>query len=206
MKKILILFAHPRPDRSEANLALAKAVKPHDAVTFVDLYAEYPDLDFDVDMEQARLVEHDVIIFQHPVFWYSTPAIIKEWQDLVLEYGFAYGAAGHALDGKIMLNAVTCGAAQETYEPDGAYQNTLRQLFAPFEQTARLCGMRYLPPFALFGSGHAREQGRLEAHAHDYFRLIDALARDEIDLDRTLALQALPERLDGIINTRKESV
>jgi glutathione-regulated potassium-efflux system ancillary protein KefG len=206
LKKILILFAHPRPDRSEINIALADAVKSHEAVTFIDLYAEYPDLDFDVDMEQARLIEHDVIIFQHPVFWYSSPAIIKEWQDLVLEYGFAYGTAGHALEGKILLNAVTGGADPEAYGPKGAFQNGLRQLFAPFEQTARLCGMRYLPPFALFGSGHAREQGRLEVHTRSYLRLINALACDEIDPAQTLTLQTLPEPLDEVINTRKENV
>ena len=53
-----------------------------EGVTFVDLYAEYPRFEIDVDREQARLLAHDVIVFQNPLFWYSTPAILKEWQDL----------------------------------------------------------------------------------------------------------------------------
>ena len=56
------------------------------------------------------LLDHDVVLFQFPLFWYSTPSILKEWQDLVLEHGFAYGAEGDALDGKRMMIAVTVAA------------------------------------------------------------------------------------------------
>ncbi len=57
MKRILVLFAHPRPDRSEANVVLAEVARRSEAVTFVDLYAEYPTFEIDVDREQERLVE-----------------------------------------------------------------------------------------------------------------------------------------------------
>ena len=62
-----------------------------EGVRLHDLYEAYPDFLIDVEAEQALLLEHDVIVFQHPVYWYSSPAILKEWQDLVLEHGFAYG-------------------------------------------------------------------------------------------------------------------
>ncbi len=91
-RRILVLFAHPALERSEANRPLAEAAQRLDGVTLVDLYAEYPDFGIDVDREQTRLREHDVIIFMYPLYWYSTPALLKEWQDLVLEYGFAYGS------------------------------------------------------------------------------------------------------------------
>ncbi len=90
-RRILILFAHPSLDRSEANRPLAAAIAPLEGVTLVDLYAEYPTFEINVDREQARLLSHEVICFMHPLYWYSTPAILKEWQDLVLEHGFAYG-------------------------------------------------------------------------------------------------------------------
>jgi glutathione-regulated potassium-efflux system ancillary protein KefG len=83
-RRILVLFAHPSLDRSEVNRPMAEAVRDLDGITLVDLYAEYADFQIDIDREQQRLLEHDVIVFQHPLYWYSTPAIMKEWQDLVL--------------------------------------------------------------------------------------------------------------------------
>ncbi|MCV5371612.1 NAD(P)H-dependent oxidoreductase, partial [Escherichia coli] len=90
-KKVLILFAHPSQHRSEVNTPLFKEAQKIEGVTCVDLYGEYPRFNINIDREQQRLREHDVVIFQFPLYWYSTPAILKEWQDLVLEYGFAYG-------------------------------------------------------------------------------------------------------------------
>ena len=73
---------------------MAAAAREVPGITFIDLYAEYPRFDIDIDREQARLVEAGIILFQFPLFWYSTPSIIKVWQDLVLEHGFAYGSEG----------------------------------------------------------------------------------------------------------------
>jgi hypothetical protein len=114
-RRILVLFAHPSLDRSEANRPLAEAARAVEGVTLADLYAEYPSFEIDVDREQERLLAHDVICFLHPLYWYSTPAILKEWQDLVLEHGFAYGAEGNALRGKLFFNALTAGGAESAY-------------------------------------------------------------------------------------------
>lgn len=199
MKKILVLFAHPRVDRSEVNVVLAEAADNLDAVTLVDLYREYPDFDIDVEREQKRLLEHDVVVFQHPVYWYSSPSMLKEWQDLVLEYGFAYGADGRELERKLFLNAVTCGARQEVYSRNGGYSYSLSDFFVPFEQTALLCRMRYLPPFALFAAGHAAEEGRLKEHVSAYVRLLSAIAEDRLDLDRAEKAESLADELEGLI-------
>ena len=85
MKKILILFAHPAQEKSEVNVPLIEAAQKLDHVTVVDLYGEYPKFRINIEREQQRLIEHDVIVFKFPFYWYSTPAILKEWQDLVLE-------------------------------------------------------------------------------------------------------------------------
>lgn len=199
MKKILVLFAHPRTDRSQVNVVLAQAARRVEAVTFVDLYQEYPTFEIDVEREQRRLVEHDVLVFQHPVYWYSSPAILKEWQDLVLEYGFAYGSEGRALEGKLFFNAVTAGARREVYCSKGAYNYELRDFFAPFEQSFLLCHMRYLPPFSLFASGHSSDEGRLEPHVADYERLLRAVAEDRLDLDKAEGMLTLSDDLDALI-------
>lgn len=149
--RVLILFAHPALHRSRMNLAMMEAVRDLEGVTFHDLYEIYPDLHIDVDSEQELLLKHDVIVWQHPFYWYSAPALLKEWMDVVLEYGFAYGDEGRALHGKKVMSALTTGGPAEAYQRDGHNRFTMRELLAPMEQTAHLCGMEYLEPFILHG-------------------------------------------------------
>lgn len=196
-RRILVLFAHPSLERSEVNRPLAEATARVDGVTFVDLYAEYPALDIDVEREQARLVDHDVVVFMHPLYWYSTPAILKEWQDLVLEHGFAYGSGGTALQGKIFLNALTAGGPEAAYCAQGYNHFTIRELLQPLEQTALLCGMVYLPPFALFSARNAVEEDRVACHVADWLRVLDALRDDRLHIE---AAQELTQ-LNGDLNT-----
>ncbi len=167
MSRVLILLAHPALHKSRVNRHLLDAVRDLDGVTVRDLYEEYPDLHLDVDREQCLLGEHDVIVWQHPFFWYSCPALLKEWLDLVLEYGFAYGEGGDALRGKRVLTAITTGGPQESYGADGLNRYTIAQLLAPFEQTARLCGMEYLEPFVVHGT-HSLSQDAIAAHVAAY--------------------------------------
>ncbi len=186
MRNILVLLAHPALDRSEANAALIPASRSADGVTLVDLYAEYPDFRIDIDREQQRLRDHDVVIFQHPFYWYSTPSILKEWQDLVLEHGFAYGHGGEALHGKYLMNALTAGGPEDAYQEGGYNHFTLRELLRPFEQTANLCGMHYLAPLALFHSRTAAEEGRLIPHVQLWIKLLRQLRNERLDLDAAL--------------------
>ncbi len=173
--RILVLFAHPSLERSEVNRHLLSASRSIDDVTVVDLYGEYPTFRIDIDREQQRLLEHDVIVFMFPMYWYSTPAILKEWQDLVLEHGWAYGTDGTALHGKLFLCAFTAGGRESAYREQGYNHYTVRELLRPLEQTAVLCGMRYLPPFALFGARSALEEDRVGAHVEQWRRVLDQL-------------------------------
>ena len=173
-QRILVLLAHPAHRRSRANAALRAAAKAVEGVTLHDLYETYPDFLIDVDHEQALLQQHDVIVFQHPVYWYSSPAILKEWQDLVLEHGFAYGRAGTALAGKALLSAVTAGGTEAAYGPEGLNRHSIAEFLRPFEATARLCRMRWLPPFILHGT-HLLDGPALARHAADYRALLEGL-------------------------------
>jgi putative NADPH-quinone reductase len=196
MNRILILFAHPSLGRSEVNVELLRASSHREAITVVDLYGEYPDYHIDIDREQRRLREHDAIVFMFPIFWYSTPALLKEWQDLVLEYGFAYGHEGTELRGKTFLCAVTAGGPEEAYHASGFNHFTLRELLRPIEQTASFCGMRFIAPFVLFGSRTAVEEGRVREHVRDWERILEALAHDRIDLEVASGLPTLNGVLD----------
>ena len=178
MARVLILFAHPALQKSRINRAMADAVIGMDGVTFHDLYEVYPDLHISVDAEQQMLREHDVVVFQHPMFWYSSPAILKEWQDLVLESGFAYGEGGDALRGKRMLSAISTGGGQEAYRRGGSNHFTIRELLAPFEQTARLCGMEYLEPFVISGVFRLTD-AEVAAEAARYRAAIESLVGAE---------------------------
>ncbi|WP_319025136.1 NAD(P)H-dependent oxidoreductase [Nisaea nitritireducens] len=199
MARVLVLFAHPRTDRSVANTALMAAARAMDGVTFADLYAEYPDFDIDIDREQQRLRESDILVFQHPVYWYSSPALLKEWLDLVFEHGFAYGSEGTALAGKPLLQVATCGTARAAYKKRGKYENELRTLFSPFEQTANFCGMRYLAPFGVFSAEDAAEEKRLDGIVADYRRLLTALRDGTLDLEKAAAAPLLNDVLDEVI-------
>jgi putative NADPH-quinone reductase len=189
--KILILFAHPSQHRSEVNRPLMDASRKIEEVTIVDLYSEYPDFCIDIDREQRRLREHDIVVFMFPLYWYSTPAILMEWQDLVLEYGFAYGHDGTALHGKYLLCAITAGGLEDAYRMSGYNHYSIRELLRPLEQTATLCGMRYLPPYALFGSRTALEDGRVDEHIQCWQRVLEQLLNGEIDMQAALAADKL---------------
>ncbi|WP_076416617.1 NAD(P)H-dependent oxidoreductase [Shewanella sp. UCD-KL12] len=182
-KKILVLFAHPSQERSEVNRLLFKASQEHVDVTAVDLYREYPTFHINIDKEQQRLIDHDVIVFLFPLHWYSTPAILKQWQDLVLEYGFAYGEGGTALKDKVFFCATTAGGSEHAYQHEGYNHFSIRELLHPIEQTANLTGMKYLAPLVLFSSRNAKEEGRIPAHVQTYSQLLSALASDTLDLE-----------------------
>jgi len=49
MNKILILFAHPRFEKSKTNRALLKDIDSINGVTLNDLYEQYPDFNIDTD-------------------------------------------------------------------------------------------------------------------------------------------------------------
>ncbi|MFT5172890.1 MAG: glutathione-regulated potassium-efflux system ancillary protein KefG [Gammaproteobacteria bacterium] len=182
MRRVLILYAHPGQRHSQVNTLLSQTAATLEGITFVDLYADYPRFKVNIDIEQQRLLAHDVIVLQFPVYWYSTPSLLKEWQDLVLEYGFAYGPGGDKLAGKLCLLAVTAGGPPQAYCEDGSNQFRLRTLLSPLEQTAKLCQMHFLPPFALFSSLDAHANGRGEAHAKGYRELLIALRDDTLDI------------------------
>jgi glutathione-regulated potassium-efflux system ancillary protein KefG len=198
--KVLILFAHPALEKSRVNRRLAAVARTTAGVTFHDLYEAYPDFDVDVPREQQLLLAHDLLVVQHPFYWYSTPALVKQWEDLVLEHGWAYGTGGTALKGKWWLSAVTTGGRETAYGPEGLNRFSVRELLRPLEQTARLCGMTFLAPLVVHGTHRLDEPG-IDDAAEEYRRTLEALRDDEIDLAAASStdLPRLNADLDSLI-------
>jgi glutathione-regulated potassium-efflux system ancillary protein KefG len=180
MNKVLIIFAHPRFEDSRANAALIENIPASEHVTFHDLYENFPDFNIDINLEKILLASHDVVIWHHPFYWYSAPPLLKQWIDLVLEFGWAYGPHGDVLQGKIIFNAITSGGKREVYQSAGYNRYTVREFLVPFEQTAVLCGMKYLPPFAVQGT-HRLSKEDLEAAGAKYGELIEKLVKGDFD-------------------------
>lgn len=178
--KILVLFAHPKRQASVVQRAMLRSIDGLDGVTIADLYAEYPDFDIDVAREQQRLLDHDLIVLQHPFYWYSTPAILKEWQDLVLENGWAYGPGGTRLAGRFLMSAISAGGSEEAYRNEGRNRFSIMELLAPFNQTAYLCSMAYLTPFVIY-AGRRMTTESLSTSAEAYRDLIVGLRDGLID-------------------------
>lgn len=177
--RILVLHAHPRPSASVAQKALLAAARRVEGVKLHDLYASYPDFVIDAAHEQQLLLRHDLIILQHPFYWYSCPAIIKEWLDIVLDFDWAYGPLGNKLHGKYLMSAITTGGAEEFYSTAGRNRHTIDQFLSPFNQTAHLCGMAWLKPFVVYEGRKADEQ-QLAGHANYYQQVLEGFANGTV--------------------------
>jgi len=173
-KKVLIQLYHPLLHKSRVNRELIKAIEDLDGVSIRLMYDLYPDYHIDVKEEQRLLEEHDIIVWQHPFYWYSSPSLLKEWIDVVLEHGFAYGREGKALEGKNLMSAITSGGRRDVYQEGGLRKYNIRQLLAPFEQTVKLCNMLYLPPFVVHGTHLLDVKSIMEA-SQQYRNVIIAL-------------------------------
>lgn len=182
MARVLILFAHPRLETSRTNKALLHHLPKSIDLTLHDLYQHYPDFNIDVEKEKKLLLQSDIIIWHHPFYWYSAPPLIKQWIDMVLEFGWAYGPGGTALKGKVAFNTITSGGPAESYTATGHHKFTLREFLAPFDRTTTLCHMTYLPPFAVQGT-HRLNDISLEHHAKAYGLLLNKFLYDDYSLE-----------------------
>lgn len=174
--RILVLYAHPAPHRSRINRRLAQAAAAVEGVLVHDLYETYPDFFIDVAREQALVEQADLLVFLHPIRWYSMPSLMKEWVDSVLAPGWAHGPGAMALRGKAYWLAATTGSLEESYRPGERHGRPFADFLPPFEQTARLCGMEWWPPHILHGANGASETA-IDAHVASFRARLDAFLR-----------------------------
>jgi putative NADPH-quinone reductase len=173
MTKTLILLFHPHFEDSRANRALTDAARTVPGAEIVDMQALYPDGRIDIDREVTRLLEADRIVFQFPVQWYSTPPLLKSWQDAVLTRMFyiAFETEGARLAGRALLVVATAGNVPEAYTPQGANLFPLRDLLKPLQATANRCGLAWAEPFLIYNSRKADDEALRAAGEHYANRL-----------------------------------
>jgi len=177
--KILIQFAHPNLSQSRINQAMLNGIRDVPDIVLVELYERYPDFYIDVPLEQELLKNAELLILHFPMYNYGAPSILKEWIDVVLEYGFAYGGGGQeALWEKNFMIAVTTGGPAQSFQRDGFNRHTLEEFLCPFQQTAALCGMRYWPPFVVHGT-HQLTDDQVAKHAAVYRDFLLMIIKNE---------------------------
>jgi glutathione-regulated potassium-efflux system ancillary protein KefF len=149
---IVVIHAHPYPHSSRACAALAESIRGLPDVEVRSLYDLYPDFDIDPAAERAALERARLVILLHPLYWYTVPAALKHWFDVVLVKGWAYGEGGTALKGKDCLWATTTGGDEHAFSVAGRHGHPFKAFVPAVEQTMRFCGMNWLDPFVVHGA------------------------------------------------------
>lgn len=162
---VVVIHAHPHPDRSLAGAALLAAVRDLPGVAVSSLYDRYPDFAIDVAAEQRLLADARLIVWLHPLQWYTVPALLKLWFEAVLAHGWAYGDGARALAGKDCLWAVTTGAAAASYAAEGPHGAPFAAFEPVVRHTARFCGLCWLEPIVLHEAHRGPPAARAAAAA-----------------------------------------
>lgn len=170
---ICVLAAHPNWRESRVNRHLLERARATPGVDVRDLYGRYPDYDIDVSAEQEAVAAAQLVVLLHPIQWYAMPALMKLWFDDVLRYGWAYGPGGTALLGKDLWLVATTGGTDASYHPQGYNRYFFDAFLPPYEQTAALCGMRFLPPMLLHGA-HRAGADAIAGHADMFAQRLQA--------------------------------
>lgn len=192
--RTLVVIAHPDlvgTSRVHKRWA-AELEKYPDEFVVHDLYAAIPhaalvsgELDASTtDAERALILKHERIVYQFPVYWYSSPALLRTWTDAVYGFGWAYGGEdalpgepGRALAGKRFACAVSAGDIEENYRANGTVGFTMDEVIIPFRATANYVGSTCNPhAFAVYGTEKDRlSDERLEASTTAYLTWLRSL-------------------------------
>ncbi len=192
MKKILILFAHPRFEKSRTNKALLSAINDFEYVTVHDLYETYPDFNIEIDHEKELLLSHEIIVWQFPFYMYSAPAMLKHWIDQVLEHGWAHGAGSYNLKDKLVFCTITTGGTRDSYAHKCFNVHTINEFLYPFKQTAHLCKMICLQPFMVQGTYRLSDEILAES-AEQYRHILSSLSHGTFPLHEIENLEFLSD-------------
>lgn len=174
--KTVVIFSHSYFENSVSNKTILEALQKEENVEIRNLETLYPDGKINVEAEQKALLGADVIVFQHPFFWYSVPPMLKRWMDDVLAYGFAYGSEGDKLKGKKFIHSFTTAGPKEGYSTEGYVGAKVEDLILPVKQMTRLVQLDYQKPVYTNGLNAMVNPNVKEAALVHAERLIESIA------------------------------
>lgn len=177
MKKILINLVHPNIEESIVNKRLLNGIKDIKNITVNNLYKEYPDFKIDVQREQQLLLDNDIILFQFPMYWFSSPSLLKEWFDTVLTFGFAFGGT-YKLKDKSFAVAVSCGGSEDTFSENGKDKKRVEELLYPFAITANYVKMDYKDEYITYDTETQLSDEILDKYKEDYIEYVKGLLEE----------------------------
>lgn len=129
----------------------------------------------DIKQEVQRLRDAELLVIEFPLWWHSTPAIMKGWFDKVFALGVVWDSdhrySNGFLRGKKVLPVIGAGDLESLYQPDGIHKATLTQhLYPLLHSTLAHAGLDVMKPFVAYGltiaSDEERQEllGKLDAH------------------------------------------
>lgn len=153
MANVLLVSGHPDLSISAANKRIIeKVTEAMPDVVVRDLGAMYSENKvIDVPAEQQAITDADIIVFQFPLYWFSVPAIMKQYFDEVLVHRFAYNSKGGMLQGKKAIFSFTAAGTEEDYSPEGVEGHKIDVFVPPLTQIAYFCGMENLENIITLG-------------------------------------------------------
>ncbi len=188
--KTLVIISHPEISESGSQQFLLSSIPESESVKVHHLEGAYPDNQIDVAAEQKLLKQFDRILFQFPFYWYSSPPMLKQWQDEVLTYGFAYGKNGHALNGKEFGLVLSVGIKESEYQAGGKEVFSINELTKPFQAVAVKTGMTYLKPFVIYQFPYMTEEQKMTLLI-DYQQAVTREADDSLATREKWIIQEL---------------
>jgi putative NADPH-quinone reductase len=165
--KTLVIVAHPNMEESKVNKRFMEVIRKHPDVTIHELYKEYLDEKINIEKEHELLLSHDRIVLQFPFYWYSTPYLLKKWEEVVLSYGWAYGPEGDKLNGKELIIATSTGSPEHAYVAGGYHKYSMSELLKPLQSTSNLIGTKFLIPYVFHKAMGASDE-EIEAGSKAY--------------------------------------
>lgn len=177
--KTLIIVIHPNMSESVINKRWIEELNKHpDKYQIHDLYKTYPDGIIDVNKEQQLIESFENIVFQFPLYWFSSPPLLKKWLDEVLTYGWAYGSkSNYKVGGKKIALAISAGIDEEDYSPTGKYRYSLNELTKPFEITFQYVKADYRFFYAYYGIEQNPSTKDIEGSVDGYINFLEMFSK-----------------------------
>ena len=136
----------------------------------------------DIQAELDKLLWCDLLLLNFPIFWFSTPAILKGWIDRVLVSGLCYGGLRFydrgGLRGKRAAVTITIGGQPHMFGPGAVHGPLEDMLRHVLRGTLYYVGMDVLPPFVAWHVPYISYEARLQI-LEDYrarLRSLESLA------------------------------